>query len=133
MHSIISYTTSIVTLDESPASIYFGVCVSDIRINAVCHISELRPEALQLNYCGCVHSLDENPVYIAKEVYFVSPHPAVYLIVKYFLLPRSGQADMSQMPNISHNAPSVGDLVAFSKILKGRNDNFTSTFIFFAF
>lgn len=73
MHSIISYTTSIVTLDESPGCIYFGVCVSDIRIDAVCHISELRPEALQLNYCGCVHNLDENPVYIAKEVYFVSP------------------------------------------------------------
>lgn len=75
VHSIISYTTSIVTLDESPGCIYFGVCVSDIRIDAVCHISELRPEALQLNYCGCVHNLDENPVYIAKEVYFVSPFP----------------------------------------------------------
>lgn len=73
VHSIILYTTSIVTLDESPGCIYFGVCVSDICINAVCHISELRPEALQLNYCDCVHNLDENPVYIAKEVYFVSP------------------------------------------------------------
>lgn len=85
MHSIISNMTSIVTLDESPGCIYFGVCVSDIHSNAVCHISELRPEALQLN---CVHNLDENPVYIAKEVYFVSPHPtstrpALCLIVKY--------------------------------------------------
>lgn len=79
MHSIILYTTSIVTLDESPRCIYFGVCVSDICINAVCHISELRPEALQLNYCDCVHNLDENPVYIAKEVYFVSPPILLYI------------------------------------------------------
>lgn len=50
------------------------VGVSDICIDAVCHISELRPEALQLN---CVHSLDENPVYIPKEVYFVSPFPPI--------------------------------------------------------
>lgn len=112
MHSIVSYTTSIVTLEESPGCIYFGVCVSDIRIDAVCHISELRPEALQLNYCGCVHNLDENPVYIAKEVYFVSPfpHPAVYLIVKYFLLPRRGLAGVSRRPNTSQYAPSAVDL-----------------------
>lgn len=81
MRSIISNMTSIVTLDELPGCIYFGACVSDIHIDAVCHISELRPEALQLNYCGCVHNLDENPVYIAKEVYFVKTPPPLLLCV----------------------------------------------------
>lgn len=62
--------------------IYFGACVSDVHIHAVRHISELRPDALQLNFPVCVHSLDTNPVYIAKEVYFVRPtsiNPAVPL------------------------------------------------------
>ena len=81
VHSFISYITSIVTFDESQGCIYFGVGVTDSRINAVCHIGELRPEALQLNDCGCVHNLDENPVYIAKEVYFVSPLSAVLLYI----------------------------------------------------
>lgn len=84
--------------------------VSDIRIDAVCHISELRPEALQLIYCGCVHNLDKNPVYTAKEVYFVSP--AVYLIVKYFLWP----AGVSWWPNITQNAPSAVGITAFGII-----------------
>lgn len=37
--------------------IYVGVSVSDIRIDAVCHISEQRPETLQLSYCGCVYTV----------------------------------------------------------------------------
>lgn len=94
MRSIISYTTSIVTLDESLGCIYFGVCVSDM--DAVCHISELRPEALQLNCCGCVHNLDENPVYIAKEVYFVSPLPPS-CCVKY-VLQRPGRYVLTHGP-----------------------------------
>lgn len=49
-HSFISFITSIVTLDEALSCIYFGVCVSDICENAVCHFGELRPETLQLNY-----------------------------------------------------------------------------------
>lgn len=101
VRSIISYTTSIVTLDESPGCIYFGVCVSDM--DAVCHISELRPEALQLNCCGCVHNLDENPVYIAKEVYFVSPLPSVLLGE---ICPAAAP---DPRPRTSQNAPSAAE------------------------
>ena len=97
--SITSYTTSIVTLEESLTCIYVWSAVSDLCTDAVCHIVELRPEARQLS--RRVHNLDKNPVYTAQEVYFVSPFPpcpAVYLIVKYFLR-RSVRRDGPTFPS----------------------------------
>lgn len=69
--------------------------VSDMCMDAVCHVGELRPEGLQLNCWSCVHSLDKKPVYTAKEVNFVSLLPFSCCIFN---------CEIS--PNKSHCAPS---------------------------
>lgn len=70
--------------------------VSDRCMDAVCHVSELRPEDLQLNCWSCVHSLDKNTFYTAKEMNFVSCLPSSCCIF-----------NCEIYPNTAHHAPSV--------------------------